>query len=145
MLSQYYCADCWKRLGLANPISIASGFCASGQPGSPTKHMTRTPTKPIDSVFGSSDCFRYEAHLRAGSQSGALEIDASGRRNFLTVPLHPPGMVYQSGTATPQVCEAVKAVCMEGSGTPHGFPFPMAPESEKCLECGQMIPKRMAY
>lgn len=145
MSPQYYCADCWKRLRLANPIVVSSGFCASGLPGFPTVHMHRTPSKPIDSVFVPPDYWRYEEHMRAGGQSGALEIDASGRHNFLTVPPHPPGVVYVSGTPTPLVCQVVKTVRIEGSGTPHAFPFPMAPESAKCLGCGKAIPKRMAY
>lgn len=107
--------------------------------------MHRTPSKPIDSVFVPPDYWRYEEHMRAGGQSGALEIDASGRHNFLTVPPHPPGVVYVSGTPTPLVCQVVKTVRIEGSGTPHAFPFPMAPESAKCLGCGKAIPKRMAY
>jgi hypothetical protein len=130
---------------LASPIVIASGFCASGQPGFPTVHMIRTPAKPIDSLFDPPDYRRYEEHVRAGARSGALEIGARGRHNFLTVPPHPPGVVYVSGTATPQVCQAVKVVCTEGSGTPHAYPVLMAPESERCVGCGQMIPKRMGY
>lgn len=126
-----YCTDCWKRLGLAKPTVIASGFCASGQPGFPTVHMTRTPSKPIDSVFVPRDYLRYEEHLRAAAQSGALEIDARGRHNFLTVPPDPPGVVYMSGTASPQVCQTVKTVCIVGSGTPHVFPVLFAPEVGK--------------
>jgi hypothetical protein len=142
---QFYCTACWKRLGLANPSVVASGFCASGQPGCPTKHMIHTPTKPIDSVFVPVDYSRYEEHIRAGAQSGALEIDASGRLGFLTVPPHSPGVVYVSGIPMPQVCQAVKTVRVEGSGTPHAFPVPVAPESERCLGCGKMVPERMNY
>src|SRR5262245_12080078 len=91
-----YCHRCATRRGYLQNVYTSDPLQSSYQLDKFIKH-TLPLSHPSTSVFNSTSTGKYANYVVDATASGAVELDARGRRNFVWLAGHPTGFSYMDG------------------------------------------------
>ena len=131
----YYCHPCAAQRGYLQNVYTSDPLQSQYQLDKFMKH-TLPPSHPFSSVFNSTSTGDYADYVVNTAASGAVEIDARGRRNIIWVAGRPTGFAY-SGGALVGPTDGVKVVLSSEATKVHAFPVDMTTlATQKCESCG---------
>jgi hypothetical protein len=94
---------------------------------------------PSASIFNSTSTGEYASYVVDAAASGAVELDAYGRRNFIWLAGRPTGFSYKDG-ALVEPTDGVKVVLSSEATRVHAFPVKAANlVTRMCASCGGLI------
>jgi hypothetical protein len=134
----YYCHSCAARLGYLQDVYTSDPLQSPYQLGKFIKHALPL-SHPSASVFNSTSTGEYANYVVDAAASGAVELDARGRRNFIWLAGHPTGFSYKDG-ALVEPTEGVKVVLSSEETRVHAFPVKAADlVTRTCARCGGLV------
>ena len=134
----YYCHRCAGRLGLLQDVYTSDPLQSQYQLGKFIKH-TLPFSHPSASVFNSTSTGDYADYVVNAAASGAVEIDAQGRRNIIWIAGRPTGFNLQNGVLVGPT-DAVKMVLSSEATKVHAFPVSSKSlETHVCASCGALV------
>jgi hypothetical protein len=133
-----YCHRCAAALGYLQDMYTSDPLRSPYQLEKFIKH-TVPLTHPFASVFNSTSTGQYANYVVDTAASGAVELDARGRRNFIWLAGHPTGFSYRDGVLIGPT-DGVKLVLSSEETRAHAFPVRAAElVTRMCTRCGGLV------
>lgn len=137
-MSCYYCHRCAARLGYLQDVYTSDPLQSQYQLGKFMKH-TLPPSHPSASVFNSTSTGDYANYVVDAAASGAVELDAYGRRNIIWIAGRPTGFSYKGGALVGPT-DGVKLVLSSEATKVHAFPVNASSlVTHVCASCGGLV------
>jgi hypothetical protein len=134
----YYCHRCAARLEQLQDVYTSDPLQSAYQLDKFIKH-TVPLTHPSASVFNSTSTGQYADYVVNAAASGAVELDARGRRNFIWLAGHPTGFSYKDGILVGPT-DGVKVVLSSEETRVHAFPVKVSDlVTRTCACCGGLV------
>jgi hypothetical protein len=96
-------------------------------------------SQPSASVFNSTSAGNYANYVVDAGASGAVELDAYGRRNIILIAGRPTGFSYVAGALVGPT-DGVKVVLSSEATKVHAFPINAANlVTHACASCGGSV------
>jgi len=134
----YYCHRCAVILGYFQDVYTSAPLQSQYQLDKFIKH-TVPLTHPSASVFNSTSAGPYANYVVDTAASGAVELDARGRRNFIWLAAHPTGFSYQDGVLVGPT-DGVKVVLSSEETKVHAFPVSASDlATRRCANCHGLV------
>ena len=134
----YYCHRCAARLGYLQNV-YTSGPLQSPYPLDKFIKHTLPLSHPFASVFNSTITGDYANYVVDTAASGAVELDAQGRQNFVWLAGYPTGFRYKDGALVGPT-DGVKVVLSSDPTKVHAFPVKAAKlVTRLCASCGGLV------
>lgn len=138
MSNQYYCLKCASELGHSSP-EVGNLTGSAYQLNKFVKHTLPEETYNYNSIFDEKDYVSYENYTVNTLNSGSLEIDDQGRKNFVWIADNNVGALYEDGEFEVSN-DAIKVVLPYDENKIHSFPTGSAGiKSAECSNCGDPI------
>ena len=136
-MSCYY-HRCAARLGYLQDVYTSDPLQTTYQLDKFIKH-TVPLSHPFASVFNSTSTGDYANYVVDAAASGAVELDALGRRNFVWLAGRPTGFSYKNGALVGPT-DGVKVVLSSEATKVHAFPVKAANlVTQACASCGGLV------
>jgi hypothetical protein len=137
-MSYYYCHPCAARQGYLHDVYTSDPLQSPYQLDKFVKH-TLPLSHPSASVFNSTSTGTYADYVVDVAASGAVELDALGRRNFVWLAGCPTGFSYKDGVLVGPT-DGVKVVLSSEATKIHAFPVNAADlVTRMCASCGGLV------
>ena len=134
----YYCHRCAARLGYLQDVHTSDPLQSPYQLDKFIKH-TLPLSHPSASVFNSMSTGDYANYVVDAAASGAVELDAYGRRNFIWLAGRPTGFSYKDGALVGPT-DGVKVVLSSEETRVHAFPIKAANlVTHTCASCRGLV------
>ena len=132
-----YCHPCAAKVGYLQNVYTSEPLQSQYQLGKFMKHTLASYGH--SSVFNSTSTGDYANYVVDAAASGAVEVDARGRRNFIWIAGRPTGFSYRDGALVGPT-DGVKVVLSSEAGKVHAFPVDTANLTTKvCASCGGLV------
>jgi len=134
----YYCHRCAVILGHLQDVYTSAPLQSQYQLDKFIKHAVPL-THPSASVFNITRTGPYANYVVDTAASGAVELDAHGRRNFIWLAGHPTGFSYMDGVLIGPT-DGVKVVLSSDETRVHAFPVKAGDlVTRKCTHCHGLV------
>jgi len=134
----YYCHRCAARLGYLPDVYTSDPLQSQYQLDKFVKH-TLPLSHPSASVFDSTSTGIYANFVVDAAASGAVELDALGRRNFIWLAGRPTGFSYKNSVLLGPT-DGVKVVLSSEATRVHAFPVQTINlVTHTCASCGGLV------
>ena len=134
----HYCHRCAGRLGYLQDVYTSDPLQSQYQLDKFIKH-TLPLSHPSASVFNSTSTGDYANYVVDAAASGAVELDAQGRRNFIWLAGQPTGFSYKDAVLVGPT-DGVKVVLSSEATRVHAFPVKAADlVTHMCACCGGLV------
>ena len=134
----YYCHRCAAQRGYLQDVYTSDPLQSPYQLDKFIKH-TVPFSHPSASVFNNTSTGEYASYVVDAAASGAVELDAYGRRNFVWLAGRPTGFSYKDGALVGPT-DGVKVVLSSEATRVHAFPIKAADlVTRMCACCGGLV------
>ena len=134
----YYCHRCAAQRGYLQDVYTSDPLQSPYQLDKFIKH-TVPFSHPSASAFNNTSTGEYASYVVDAAASGAVELDAYGRRNFVWLAGRPTGFSYKDGALVGPT-DGVKVVLSSEATRVHAFPIKAADlVTRMCACCGGLV------
>src|SRR5262245_4126882 len=135
---RYYCHRCATRLGFLQDVYTSAPLQSEYQLAKFVKH-TVPLSHPFASVFNSTSTGDYANYVVDAGASGAVELDAHGRRNIVWIAGRQTGFDFHNGVLVGPM-DGVKIVLSSEATRVHAFPVSSTSlATHSCASCGGLV------